>query len=339
MAAKLGLDEIRAATLNNVGSSRGWTGNRERGLDEIAEAIDVARAANAHFEQCRAMGNLAAVYWAGGRLREAWQLWVDAGEEAERYGQSNFVRWFARHPRRQGVRVRAVGRGDRAGGCVPARGRGGIAALPVRPRSMPSGRCSGSAAATPTGRSRTQSMRSSSSRRAGDPQIVHQTNAFAAHVFWEVGQSDRALPLADEFLVDIQAGHASAATSAPLSRSCSPGRLPRRAEARKLRRSWRPGPGSPGPSRARRTPAATMSPPRSNALRWGQSPRRRIRDSRPRGPAISLSSSRRSSSTGLSAQSGICARASRSSPRPPRSRSAGTRPCARRAPASRGSRR
>ena len=48
------------------------------------------------------------------------------------------------------------------------------------------------------------------SRRAGDPQIVHQTNALAAHVFWEVGQNDRALPLADEFLVDIQAGHASA---------------------------------------------------------------------------------------------------------------------------------
>ena len=48
------------------------------------------------------------------------------------------------------------------------------------------------------------------SRRAGDPQIVHQTNALAAHVFWEVGQNERALPLADEFLVDIQAGQASA---------------------------------------------------------------------------------------------------------------------------------
>jgi hypothetical protein len=67
MAAELGLDEIRAATLDNVGTSRPASGDDPRGLAEVAEAIDVARAANAHFELCRAMGNLAA----GGRGGEA----------------------------------------------------------------------------------------------------------------------------------------------------------------------------------------------------------------------------------------------------------------------------
>ena len=285
------------------------------------------------------MGNLAAVYWAGGRLREAWQLWVDAGEEAERYGQASFARWFARHPRRQGVRVRAVGRRDCASGCVPTRGRGGIAALPVRPDlCRPS-----DAPARPRRRRRGVLGRRACARalasRRGSADRPSDERPRRPRLLG--GRTERARSAVGG---RVPGGHPGGAGQRRrlqhrlLARArldaCRGG--PRRGSCGG---AWRPGPRSPGPSRARRTPAATTSRPRRNALRWAQSLRRPIRDSRPRGPAISLSSSRRSSSTARSAQSGICARASRSSPRPPSCRSAGTRPCARRVPASRGSRR
>ena len=206
MAAQLGLEEIRAATLNNVGSARGATDDRDRGLDEIAEAIEVARAANAHFEQCRAMGNLAALYWTAGRLREAWQLWVDAGEEAERYGQSNFARWFG------GILVDKeyeFGRWDEA----IVRADAFLREVEAGSPHYLSGQVYVVRAMLRLGRGDAGGAASDAenalelSRRAGDPQIVHQTNALAAHVFWEVGQNDRALPLADDFLAAIQAGH------------------------------------------------------------------------------------------------------------------------------------
>jgi class 3 adenylate cyclase/tetratricopeptide (TPR) repeat protein len=92
LASAPGLEEVRAATLNNVGSARAALGD-ESGLGEIAEAIEVARAANAPFERCRAIGNLAAQYWAMGRLREAADLWSESLAVAEEYGQRGFVLW------------------------------------------------------------------------------------------------------------------------------------------------------------------------------------------------------------------------------------------------------
>ncbi len=205
MAAELGLDEIRAATLNNVGSARGTGGERDRGLDEIAEAIEVARAAGAHFEQCRAMGNLAAQYWTIGRLREAWQLWVDAGDEAERYGQTSFARWF------DGVLVdkdyqfghwdEATGRADAFLAPVEAGSPHYLSAQVYCARALLRiGRGDADGAVADCEQARELG------HRAGDPQIVHQVNAMGAHVFWEVGQTDRALELAGDFLAAIQAG-------------------------------------------------------------------------------------------------------------------------------------
>src|SRR5439155_16783804 len=61
MATDLGLDEIRSATLNNVGSSRSEL-EGEDGTSQIVEAIEVARRANAPFEICRGLGNVAGLY-------------------------------------------------------------------------------------------------------------------------------------------------------------------------------------------------------------------------------------------------------------------------------------
>jgi class 3 adenylate cyclase/tetratricopeptide (TPR) repeat protein len=203
MASQLGLDEIRAATLNNVGSSRAAAGDRPQGLAEIEQAIDLARAANAHFEQCRAMGNLAALYWTNGRLREAWQLWVDASEEAVRYGQLTFARWF------EGILVDKeyeFGLWDEA----IARADAFLADVEAGAPHYLSGQVYANRALLRLGRGDLDAAIEDAERglelgrRAGDPQIVNQTNAFSAHVFWEAGQTDRALALADEFLAMIQ---------------------------------------------------------------------------------------------------------------------------------------
>ena len=214
MAAQLGLEEIRAAALNNVGSHEARRAIQREDLDEIAEAIDVARAANCSFEQCRAMGNLAALYW------------VRAAASA-RPGSSGSTR--ARRPsgtaRRvspagsadssdKDVRVRAVGRREERADAFIARSRGGIAALSGRPESMSSGRCSelGRGDADGVGdvrhaESSSPAPRGGSADRLSEPRDGGEC---AAHVFWEVGQSDRALPFAAEFVAAIQAGASSA---------------------------------------------------------------------------------------------------------------------------------
>ena len=93
MAESLGLDEIRAAALINVGTARSLLGD-ETGLELLAEAARVADAANAMFEFCRAKGNRAVQLALQGRLQAALDLWQEAAVDARRFGQTGFARWF-----------------------------------------------------------------------------------------------------------------------------------------------------------------------------------------------------------------------------------------------------
>ena len=56
--------------------------------------MEIARSANAVFEMCRGIGNLAARRWSRGELVVAVEGWREAGREAEQYGQRGFARWF-----------------------------------------------------------------------------------------------------------------------------------------------------------------------------------------------------------------------------------------------------
>lgn len=94
MAEELGLDEVRAAALNNVGTARGNLGD-DQGLDDLAEAVRLAGACNAPFELCRAKNNLASHFlWERGRLAAAIDLWQETSEDAKRFGQLGHVRWI-----------------------------------------------------------------------------------------------------------------------------------------------------------------------------------------------------------------------------------------------------
>ena len=64
------------------------------GLELIARGVDAARAANAPFDICRGMGNLASFRWTRGDLGDCLALWGQARREAEDYGQTGFARWF-----------------------------------------------------------------------------------------------------------------------------------------------------------------------------------------------------------------------------------------------------
>ena len=94
MAEALGLDAVRGAALNNVGTARAVRGD-DGGMVDLAEAIEVAESANEPFEMLRAKGNLAVQLSIRGRLGEAIDLWREAAQDAQRFGQRAFGRWLA----------------------------------------------------------------------------------------------------------------------------------------------------------------------------------------------------------------------------------------------------
>lgn len=93
MAEELGLNDVRAAALNTLGCARVSLGD-EQGLTDLAEAVRIAGEANVPYELCRAKGNLASQLWARGQLGRSLEVWREAGEDAVRFGQLSFVRWF-----------------------------------------------------------------------------------------------------------------------------------------------------------------------------------------------------------------------------------------------------
>jgi tetratricopeptide (TPR) repeat protein len=201
MASQLGLDDVRAATLNNVGSSRGAVGD-DQGVQQLAEAIQVAREANAPFELCRALGNLAAMYWRRGRLVEAEALWRESQEEGERYGQRWLARWDV------GVLVNValqLGRWDEALAGADAflaeieAGSPHYLAAQVYANRAELRLARGKVDAAIEDTERSLEL----ARRAKDPQILCQTLADAAHVLRETGDVERAVALAQEVADEI----------------------------------------------------------------------------------------------------------------------------------------
>ena len=91
MAEELGLDEIRAHALNNIGTSRLVTGDR-RGLDDLEQSIEIAVADNST-ESVRAYGNLASVLEDIGELERAFEMVAEGFRLGERFGLGE-LRWL-----------------------------------------------------------------------------------------------------------------------------------------------------------------------------------------------------------------------------------------------------
>jgi class 3 adenylate cyclase/tetratricopeptide (TPR) repeat protein len=93
MAEALGLDELKAAALNNVGTAKCDSGD-ESGMDDLAEAIRIAAGTTASWELIRAKNNLSTIFWVRGRTREARDAHNEARDDASRFGQLAFQRWL-----------------------------------------------------------------------------------------------------------------------------------------------------------------------------------------------------------------------------------------------------
>ena len=202
MAEELGLDELRAAALNNLGSSRAATGDAKRGLAEMAQAITVAGEANSPFELFRAKGNLAANLWLIGDLAEGARLWRESYEEAAGYGQHVFDRWI------RGINVGvcvALGKWDEAVAEADAFAREVEAGLPhyLAPQIYIGRALIRLARAEDASVLADAEQALALANRAGDPQNLYPVLAGAAHVYSELGDTKRAAELAGDFLAAL----------------------------------------------------------------------------------------------------------------------------------------
>jgi class 3 adenylate cyclase len=199
MAEDLGLEELRASALSDIGGSLSSSGRPEEGLARQTQAAEVAAAAHAAYELCRAKGNAAAHLWAEGRVRDGALLWDEAAQDAVQYGQSTFVRWF------RGVRLTNafnLGRWDEALSGAEAF----LAEVEAGASHYLAPQAYSVRALVQLARDRHERVLADAeqavmlARRAKDPQILFLTVAAAAHIYWEIGEQETAAILAGEFV-------------------------------------------------------------------------------------------------------------------------------------------
>jgi class 3 adenylate cyclase/tetratricopeptide (TPR) repeat protein len=91
-ADQLGIDRLKAATLNIIGVARAGLGERE-GIADIERAAEIASEANAPFEVARAYNNLASVHWLVGDVQETRAAHQRCIDFSESYGQRMWRHW------------------------------------------------------------------------------------------------------------------------------------------------------------------------------------------------------------------------------------------------------
>ena len=91
LAEQLGLDDVRAHALNNIGSARTLAGD-PAGAADLEAAIEIAEAINSP-DVSRAMNNLAGYLYTTGETRRARQMWRDAMARAVALGHGPVVRF------------------------------------------------------------------------------------------------------------------------------------------------------------------------------------------------------------------------------------------------------
>jgi tetratricopeptide (TPR) repeat protein len=92
MAEELGLEELQAHALNNIGTSRLVEGD-DGGFADFERSIEIADAINS-VESARAYGNLASALVDFGELERAWEMLDEARVRAERFGLDDWLNWL-----------------------------------------------------------------------------------------------------------------------------------------------------------------------------------------------------------------------------------------------------
>jgi class 3 adenylate cyclase/tetratricopeptide (TPR) repeat protein len=203
MAEDLGLDELRAHALDNVGLAKIHLGDLE-GIADLERSIEIAVAAKSP-EAARAYNNLAAITWLLGDLRRASELFDEAVRASDELGSATIGRYsriitiqlyFSRGEWSEGFRradefIAACEAGEPHYLESAIRGERALARLA---RGDVDGALDDMAKAI------------ESARRAQDPQAVLPTLARAVRLYAEAGRLDEARQLADELLAEHGVG-------------------------------------------------------------------------------------------------------------------------------------
>nr|MBA3382770.1 hypothetical protein [Actinomycetota bacterium] len=202
MAEALGLDEIRAHALDNIGVAKINLDDRT-GLDDLERSIEIAMAARSP-EASRAYNNLSAVVWILGDMRRASSLM----EEAERVGEqlgNVAVAKYARilqiqHLFRKGEWDEALRRADAFLAACEA-GESHYLECNIR-----CDRAIARLAQGDVGGALEDARKAlGPARNAGDPQQLVPTLAAAARLYVEAGRVDEAREFAREALAETTA--------------------------------------------------------------------------------------------------------------------------------------
>jgi len=202
LAEELGLDELRAQALNNVGSALGNAGVRG-GMPELEESIAIATRINAIGEVIRALNNKAAQQVIYAQLAEGRETVGQLRALAERYGYLGFVRFIDGGPeiahRYQdaewddalAVADRFLGEVEAGSPHYQAGGAYSFRGLMRLARDDEAGALSDAARGIELG------------ERAGDPQARMSSLALGGLVYDGVGDRARVAEIADELLREI----------------------------------------------------------------------------------------------------------------------------------------
>jgi class 3 adenylate cyclase/tetratricopeptide (TPR) repeat protein len=204
IAERLGLDEVRANALINIGVARCDSGEMS-GIDDLEQSLVLAESAASPTAICRAQLNLASVLWLRGDLTRSATILDESSEVAERSGQTQRLRSIHADI--------ATGRFARGQWNESLRFIDGFIA------EIEAGRPHYSAPYCYSARARIRSARDDTAgaladieralelaRLAKDPQCLYPALAVAAHVLMESGNAERATVLVDEFLAGLADG-------------------------------------------------------------------------------------------------------------------------------------
>ncbi|HEY5659569.1 MAG TPA: AAA family ATPase [Gaiellaceae bacterium] len=201
LAQELGLDELRAQALNNVGSALGNSGRG--GMDDLEEGIAIATRINSIGEVVRGLNNKAAQQVIYAKLDEGRETVRQLRALAERYGYLGFVRFIdggpeIAHRYQDGEWDESLARADaflaeveagsphyQAGGAYSFR------ALMRLARDDEAGAVSDAARGCELG------------ALAGDPQASISSLAFCGLVYDSVGDRGRVAEITDELLESV----------------------------------------------------------------------------------------------------------------------------------------
>jgi tetratricopeptide (TPR) repeat protein len=201
MAEQLGLDDIRAHALNNIGGARAAAGDPD-GTQDLEESIALATRLNSVADMIRGYNNLGAMNLTLGRLQRARTDVLESYRLAMHFGHHGFARWSSGgpligDPLQQGRWDEVVAGADSFLADVGGAHYQSASAYCFR-GLVRLGR------ADPEGAASDAEQAVDSARPAQDPQLWLSTLGMSAQILFSVGAKRRAIELLDEALEEYR---------------------------------------------------------------------------------------------------------------------------------------